>query len=128
MAFGLFCFQLHGEFPSASYISGMISAMQSAPSIKAPVGTPRGENFLVLPDSPIKTVGNIEIPESAQSKRKTGVVVKRGPKCPEDIALGTRVLWLYSSGGECEIDGERYLLMHETDIALVLPGTVPVTE
>lgn len=70
-----------------------------------------------------KTASGIIIPDSAQEKPKTGVVVLIGkPKKnePMEIVVGDTVTYNKYSGTALSIDGYSYLLMTQQDILFIL--------
>lgn len=70
-----------------------------------------------------KTVGGIIIPDTAKEKPLQGSVlaVGNGTK-DEEMALkaGDTVLYGKYSGTEVEFDGEKYLIMRQSDILAIL--------
>lgn len=70
-----------------------------------------------------KTVGGIIIPDNAKEKPLKGEVlaVGHGTK-DEDMVLkaGDKVLYGKYSGTEVEIDGEKYLIMRQSDVLAIL--------
>ena len=70
-----------------------------------------------------KTVGGIIIPDSAKEKPLRGEVlaVGHGTK-DEDMVLkaGDTVLYGKYAGTELEIDGEKYLIMKQSDVLAVI--------
>ena len=82
-------------------------------------------------DAEEKTSGGIIIPDTAKEKPMEGEVVAVGPGARNehgqlvamDLKAGDRILFGKWSGTEVKIDGEEYLIMHETDILGVLSGT-----
>ena len=87
-----------------------------------PNARPIGENFLVLPDPPVsETASGLTIPKVAMQKQKVGTVVARGDSAPADIAVGTRLMWLYTIASDIVVDGVTYLVMNITDVAVILP-------
>ncbi len=71
-----------------------------------------------------KSSGGIIIPDTAKEKPQRGTVVavgegKRddaGKRIELDVKAGDEVLFGKYAGTEVKIDGEEFLIMHETDI------------
>lgn len=81
---------------------------------------PLGDKFLVLADrGESMTDAGLHIPGAAVEVKKTGVVVLCGPDVKEPITVGTRVMWTFPGMAVVKIDEQEYLLMNETDIALI---------
>ena len=71
-----------------------------------------------------KTAGGIIIPDTAQEKPQRGEVVAVGKGAKRDepmtVKVGDTVLFGRYSGTEIEIEGDKYLLLKETDIFVIL--------
>ena len=70
-----------------------------------------------------KTVGGIIIPDSAKEKPLKGEVkaVGNGTKDEEMVVKpGDTVLYGKYAGTEIELDGEKYLIMRQSDILAIL--------
>ena len=75
-----------------------------------------------------KSAAGIIIPDTAKEKPQRGSVVAvgegkkddNGKRIPMDVKAGDEVLFGKYSGTEVKIDGEEYLIMHETDILGVI--------
>ena len=78
---------------------------------------PLADRVLVKPaPAEEKTVGGIIIPDSAKEKP-----VGKGTKDEEMVvAVGDRVLYGKYAGTELEWEGEKYLIMRQSDILAVL--------
>ena len=71
-----------------------------------------------------KSSAGIIIPDTAKEKPQRGSVIAvgegkkddNGKRIPCDVKAGDEVLFGKYSGTEVKIDGEEYLIMHETDI------------
>ncbi len=80
-----------------------------------------------------KTAGGIIIPDTAQEKPMEGEIVAAGPGArnelgaiiPLDVKAGDRVLFGKWSGTEVKIDGADLLIMKESDLLGVIPGSAP---
>jgi len=82
---------------------------------------PIGERVLTRRDGPSTvTKSGLHIPATAQeSKTQRGEVLAVGSRVTE-VEPGNRILFNKSAGTACELDGEKYLLLHEEDIIGVL--------
>jgi chaperonin GroES len=70
-----------------------------------------------------KTVGGIIIPDTAKEKPLQGTVlaVGNGTKDEEMVLKeGNTVLYGKYSGTEVELDGEKYLIMRQSDVLAIL--------
>jgi chaperonin GroES len=90
---------------------------------------PLGDRVLVHPlDEKEVKKGGIIIPDSAKEKPQEGEVVALGTgKIDDDgkkvaftVKKGDKVLISKYGGTEVKIDGETYLIMHESDILGIL--------
>lgn len=85
---------------------------------------PLADRVLVQPaPAEEKTVGGIIIPDSAKEKPLKGVVkaVGNGTKDEEMVvAPGDEVLYGKYAGTEIELDGEKYLIMRQSDILAII--------
>jgi chaperonin GroES len=90
--------------------------------------TPLGNNVIVKPAvaEEMRKSGLI-IPESAQEKPQEGEIIAIGPGkttktgklLPMDVKVGDRVIFAKYTGSEMKIDGEKYLIMPESDVLAV---------
>ena len=75
-----------------------------------------------------KTKGGIIVPDTAKEKPVEGTVIAVGPgKVSEDGKLvkmevkeGDKILYGKYSGTEVTVEGEDYLIMHESDIFAII--------
>lgn len=70
-----------------------------------------------------KTPGGIIIPQSAQEKPFRGTVVAAGrgtKEEPTEVKVGDEILHGKYSGTEIEYEGQKYLIMRESDILCIL--------
>lgn len=85
---------------------------------------PLADRVLVKPaPAETKTVGGIIIPDSAKEKPLKGEVlaVGNGSKDEEMILkVGDTVLYTKYAGTEIEVEGEKYLIMKQSDILATL--------
>ena len=85
---------------------------------------PLGDRVLVKPaPAEEKTVGGIIIPDTAKEKPLQGKVVAVGEgKKDEPMVLkaGDTVLYGKYAGTEIEYEGEKYLVMRQSDVVAIL--------
>lgn len=70
-----------------------------------------------------KTIGGIIIPDSAKEKPLRGEVLAVGQGTKDEEMLlkqGDRVLYGKYAGTELEFDGEKYLIMKQSDVLAVI--------
>jgi chaperonin GroES len=74
-----------------------------------------------------KTTGGIIIPQTAQEKTQTGVVVAVGPgketekgKEPITVSVGQKVMYDKYAGTQVKIDGVEHLIVKMSDIIAVI--------
>ena len=85
---------------------------------------PLADRVLVLP-SPAeeKTIGGIIIPDSAKEKPLKGKVIAIGNGTKDEemvVKPDDTVLYGKYAGTEIELDGEKYLIMKQSDILAIL--------
>jgi len=84
----------------------------------------RGGVLVKRLDGNAVTKGGIIIPDTAQEKPQTGIVVSvgkgerdsNGNLIPNEVAVGDKVLFSKWGGTEIKLDGNDYLLMKQSDI------------
>ena len=85
---------------------------------------PLADRVLITPaKAEEKTVGGIIIPDTAKEKPLRGKVVAVGEgKSDEKMILkaGDEVLYGKYAGTELESDGEKYLIMRQSDVVAIL--------
>ena len=91
---------------------------------------PLGDRVLVkrVDEEEAKSAGGIIIPDTAKEKPQKGKVVEVGPgrvgddneRIPMEVKKGDAILFGKYSGTEVKVDGEEYLIMHESDILAVI--------
>ena len=70
-----------------------------------------------------KTIGGIIIPDTAKEKPLQGKVVAVGGGTKDEemvIAVGDQVLYGKYAGTDIEHEGEKYLIMRQSDVLAVL--------
>jgi chaperonin GroES len=70
-----------------------------------------------------KTIGGIIIPDSAKEKPLRGEVLAVGNGTKDEemvLKVGDQVLYGKYAGTELELDGEKYLIMRQSDVLAVV--------
>ena len=82
--------------------------------------TPLADRVLIQPTPAEETtLAGIIIPDSAKEKPLKGTVVAAGNGTKDDAMVlkeGDKVLYGKYSGTEIELDGEKYLIMRQSDV------------
>ncbi|MDR2446677.1 MAG: co-chaperone GroES [Treponema sp.] len=85
---------------------------------------PLADRILVKQEkSEAKTSGGIIIPDTAQEKTQTGVVVAIGPGTEKEkitVSVGQKVMYDKYSGVQVKIDGEDHLILKNQDIVAII--------
>ena len=85
---------------------------------------PLADRVLVLPaPAAEKTIGGIIIPDSAKEKPLKGKVIAIGNGTKDEemvVKPDDTVLYGKYAGTEIELDGEKYLIMKQSDILAIL--------
>jgi chaperonin GroES len=76
-----------------------------------------------------KTAAGLYLPETAKEKPQQGEVLAAGPgrfdedgekRIPLDVKVGDKVLFARYGGTEIKLDGEKLLILKESDVLAVL--------
>lgn len=85
---------------------------------------PLADRVLILPaPAEEKTIGGIIIPDSAKEKPLRGKVVAVGNGTKDEemiLKAGDEVLYGKYAGTELELEGEKYLIMRQSDVLAIL--------
>ena len=84
---------------------------------------PSADRVLVLPAQAEEKVGGIIIPDTAKEKPQRGKVVAVGNGTKDEemiLKVGDEVLYGKYAGTELENDGEKYLIMRQSDVLAVV--------
>jgi chaperonin GroES len=85
---------------------------------------PLGDRILVkIKESETKTAGGIIIPQTAQEKTQTGVVIAVGTgteKEPITVKAGDEVMYDKYAGTQIKINGTEHLIVKMSDVLAVL--------
>lgn len=84
---------------------------------------PLADRVLVLPAPAEEKIGGIIIPDTAKEKPLRGVVKAAGKGTKDEEMIlkeGDEVLYGKYAGTELELEGEKYLIMRQSDVLAVL--------
>lgn len=84
---------------------------------------PLADRVLVLPAQAEEKVGGIIIPDTAKEKPQRGKVVAVGQGTKDEqmiLKAGDEVLYGKYAGTELESDGEKYLMMRQSDVLAIV--------
>ena len=91
---------------------------------------PLGDRIVVRPsEGEEKTASGLYLPETAKEKPQQGEVLAAGPgrfdeegekRIPLDVKVGDKVLFARYGGTEIKLDGEKILILKESDVLAVL--------
>ena len=87
--------------------------------------SPLGDRIVVKPiEREEVTKGGIILPDTAKEKPQEGEIITVGPgkvkddgtRIAMDVKVGDKVIYAKYAGTEVEVDDEKLLIMHESDI------------
>ena len=84
---------------------------------------PLADRVLVLPAPAEEKVGGIIIPDTAKEKPLQGTVVAAGNGTKDEemvLKEGDAVLYGKYAGTEVEFEGEKYLIMRQSDVLAII--------
>ena len=90
---------------------------------------PLGDRLVVKPiEQDEVTAGGIMLPDTAKEKPQKGEVVAAGPgarndageRVEMDVKVGDKVLYAKYAGTEIKLDGEKVLVLRESDILAII--------
>ncbi len=85
---------------------------------------PLADRVLIKPaPAEEKTVGGIIIPDSAKEKPLKGEILAVGNGTKDEemvLKVGDHVLYGKYAGTELELDGEKYLIMRQSDVLAIV--------
>ena len=85
---------------------------------------PLADRVLVMPAKTEEKIGGIIIPDTASKEKPTqGVIVAVGNGTkdePMTLKAGDNVLYGKYAGTEIELEGEKYLIMRQSDVVAVI--------
>ena len=84
---------------------------------------PLADRVLVLPAPAEEKIGGIIIPDTAKEKPLRGIIKAAGKGTKDEEMIlkeGDEVLYGKYAGTELEFDGEKYLIMRQSDVLAVI--------
>ena len=84
---------------------------------------PLGDRVLVLPAPAEEKIGGIIIPDTAKENPLHGKIVAAGQGTKDEERIqkaGDEVLYGKYSGTELEFEGEKYLMMRQSDVLAII--------
>lgn len=84
---------------------------------------PLADRVLVLPSPAEEKVGGIIIPDTAKEKPLQGKVIAAGNGTKDEemvLKAGDQVLYGKYAGTEVEFEGEKYLIMRQSDVLAII--------
>ena len=84
---------------------------------------PLADRVLVLPAVAEEKIGGIIIPDTAKEKPMHGKIVATGNGTKDEemiLKAGDNVLYGKYSGQEVEFEGEKYLVMRQSDVIAII--------
>jgi len=90
---------------------------------------PLGDRLVVKPiEQEEMTASGLVLPETAKEKPQQGIVIATGPgrrdddgkRIELDVAVDDTVLYAKYAGTEIKIEGEKYLILKESDVLAIL--------
>lgn len=85
---------------------------------------PLADRVLIEPNpAEEKTAGGLFIPDTAKEKPLAGKVIAVGPGTSDvkmEVKVGDQVLYGKYAGTELELEGEKYLIMRQSDVLAVV--------
>ena len=84
---------------------------------------PLADRVLILPAAAEEKIGGIIIPDTAKEKPLRGKVVSTGKGTKDEEMIlkeGDQVLYGKYAGTEIEFEGEKYLIMRQSDVLAII--------
>lgn len=84
---------------------------------------PLADRVLVAPASAEEKIGGIIIPDTAKEKPLKGTVIATGQGTKDEemvLKEGNTVLYGKYAGTEIEFEGEKYIIMRQSDVLAVI--------
>ncbi|MCI6701739.1 MAG: co-chaperone GroES [Prevotella sp.] len=84
---------------------------------------PLADRVLIAPASAEEKVGGIIIPDTAKEKPMHGKVIAAGKGTKDEEMIlkeGDEVLYGKYAGTEIELDGEKFLMMRQSDVLAIV--------
>ncbi len=90
---------------------------------------PLGDRLVIEPiEQEETTASGLVLPETAKEKPQQGMVIAVGPgrrdddgkRVEMDVSMGDKVLYAKYAGTEIKIDGQKLLILKETDVLAIV--------
>lgn len=84
---------------------------------------PLGDRVLIKPAPAEEKIGGIIIPDTAKEKPLRGKVIATGEGTKDEamqLKAGDTVLYGKYAGTEIELEGEKYLMMRQSDVLAII--------
>ena len=84
---------------------------------------PLADRVLIKPAEAEEKIGGIIIPDTAKEKPLKGEIVATGNGTKDEemnLKVGDQVLYGKYAGQELEFDGEKYMVMHQSDVIAII--------
>lgn len=84
---------------------------------------PLADRVLIKPAAAEEKIGGIIIPDTAKEKPLKGEIVATGNGTKDEemvLKVGDRVLYGKYAGQELEFDGEKYMVMRQSDVIAII--------
>ena len=90
---------------------------------------PLGDRLVVKPQEQVQTTASgLALPETAKEKPQKGEVIAVGPgrrddngnRVPMDVSVGDTVLYAKYGGTEVKMNGDKLLVLKESDILAIV--------
>lgn len=111
----------HSELPEKKQLTDNITIK---PNVQKMNIKPLADRVLVVPaPAEEKTIGGIIIPDTAKEKPLKGEVVAVGNGTKDEemvVKVGDTVLYGKYAGTELELEGNKYLIMRQSDILAIV--------
>lgn len=84
---------------------------------------PLADRVLVLPAAAEEKIGGIIIPDTAKEKPLKGEIIATGNGTKDEemvLKVGDKVLYGKYAGQELEFEGEKYMVMRQSDVIAII--------
>lgn len=84
---------------------------------------PLADRVLIKPAAAEEKIGGIIIPDTAKEKPLKGEIIATGNGTKDEemvLKVGDRVLYGKYAGQELEFDGEKYMVMRQSDVIAII--------
>ena len=84
---------------------------------------PLADRVLIKPAEAEEKIGGIIIPDTAKEKPLKGEIIATGNGTKDEemiLKVGDQVLYAKYAGQELEFDGEKYMVMRQSDVIAII--------